>query len=160
MTTGEQISRYKMPDNVISSLSKLVNPEDASAFNFEIVCSPTGSTFATTFSKKPVQLWNVVTGKLIGKPIKHLREEKGFTVLMYSPDGKTLATIPLEGTVRLWDTSTGKHLKTLKGHSHVEHKSIAFSPDSKTIATGQMAQCYCGTSLLVRNIRKTSDIYK
>lgn len=136
VTAGEQISRYKMPDNVVSSLYKLVNPENASAYNFEIVCSPTGSTFATSLSDKPVRLWNVVTGKLIGKPIKRLKDEGGFTDLMYSPDGKTLATIPIDGTIRLWDTSTGKHLKTLKGYSIVERFFTAFSPDSKTIATG------------------------
>lgn len=136
VTAGEQISRYKMPDNVLSSLYKLVNPENATAFNFEIVCSPSGSTFATILKDKPVQLWNVVTGKLIGKPIKRLKDEGGFIDLIYSPDGKTLATISIDGTVRLWDTSTGKHLKTLKGYSIVERFFTAFSPDSKTIATG------------------------
>ena len=77
-----------------------------------------------TAGNNPVRLYNIATGKQIGKPIKHLKDEGGYTVVTYSPDGKTVATIPvgenfLGGTIRLWDVATRKLLKTLRGHATV-----------------------------------------
>src|SRR5262249_13879155 len=54
----------------------------------------------------------------------------------WAPDGKTLATLSEErGKVQLWDVAARKELRTLKtdlGESH----SLAFTPDSKTLAVG------------------------
>ncbi|MGW9433168.1 WD40 repeat domain-containing protein, partial [Streptomyces decoyicus] len=38
-------------------------------------------------------------------------------------------------TVRLWDVNSGKARTTLRGHTY-QVTSVAFSPDSKTLATG------------------------
>lgn len=114
--------------------------------------SPNGETLATVRYNKTVQLWNVHTGKRIGKLIRPPKDDPseggpiGVTDVVYSPDGNTLATIQLGnlgGTVRLWNAATGKHLKTLKGHSNCSN-SLEFSRDSKTIATGH----YDGTIIL------------
>ena len=104
--------------------------------------SPNGKSVATVRNNKSVQMWDISTGKRIGKLIKPPQDDPSddFTVtdIEYAPDGNTLATFQLGnlgGTVRLYDTSTGKHLKTLKGYTYCGN-SLKFSPDSKTIATG------------------------
>src|SRR5262249_42862797 len=57
-----------------------------------------------------------------------------------SPDGSRLATVaraPVtqgSGQVLVWDPRTGKELCRLKGHASAV-ASVAFSPDSKRIAT-------------------------
>ena len=101
-----------------------------------------GKSVATVRNNNTVQMWDISTGKRIGKLIKPPKDDPSdeitVTDVKYSPDGNTLATFQLGnlgGTVRLWDTSTGKHLKTLKGYTYCGN-SLKFSPDSKTIATG------------------------
>jgi WD40 repeat protein len=55
--------------------------------------------------------------------------------LLFSADGKMLAAAGgSELGVRIWDTATGKERGMLKPGSQAE--SIAFAPDSKTLATG------------------------
>ncbi|MDE0317967.1 MAG: WD40 repeat domain-containing protein [Candidatus Poribacteria bacterium] len=110
--------------------------------------SPNGETLATVRYNETAQLWNVNTGKRIGKLIKPLKDDpsEGDTWVEYSPDGNILATTQignLGGTVRLWNTATGKHIKTLKGHTYCGN-SFEFSSDSKTIITGH----YDGTLIL------------
>ncbi len=117
------------------------NLEEIAPWDYTIECSPTGDTFATIAGDNPVRLWDIATGTQTGKPIRSLKGEKSYTIVKYSPDGRTIVTIPVGedrfgGTVRLWDVGTGKHLKTLKGHSNCDYNSVAYSPDSKTIATG------------------------
>ena len=96
-----------------------------------------------------IRLWNVSTGTII----KTLSEDKSFEGgrrssvynVSFSPDGKTLASCgwkDKDAIIRLWDVATGRHRRTLK-HSHAKHKrewvvvkSISFSPDGKTLASG------------------------
>ena len=40
-----------------------------------------------------------------------------------------------DNTVRLWDATTGKERQKLEGHDHFVN-AVAFSPDSKTVASG------------------------
>lgn len=142
VTTGQLIKRYnRFGDGLFKKYFPWLYYEKASPISYQIQCSPTGDTFVTMADHTPVRLWNITTGKLIGKPIKHLKGEDGYISAMYAPDGNTIAIIPIggdlpDGTVRLWDVATGKHIKTLKGHSNCDFESVAFSPDSKTIATG------------------------
>jgi WD40 repeat protein len=66
----------------------------------------------------------------------------------FSPDGNILAAGGLQsrfpfslgqtGGVTFWDTRTGKQLATRYGHFDGA-TSLAFSPDSKTLATGDCA---------------------
>ena len=110
--------------------------------------SPNGETIAAVRHNETVQLWNISTGKHIGKPILPLKDDlpDGTTDIVYSPDGKTLATLQIGNrgsTVRLWNTITGKHLKTLKGYDNCAN-TLTFSPDSRTIFTSHQG----GTVLL------------
>ena len=62
-------------------------------------------------------------------------------VLAYSPDGKTLATSSRHNwakdtTIQLWDAVTCKHKTTLTTGHRKTVCSIAFSPNSRTVAGG------------------------
>jgi WD40 repeat protein len=52
-----------------------------------------------------------------------------------SPDGRWLGTSSHDRTVKLWDAQTLKLMRTLEGHRDVVW-CVAFSPDSKTFASG------------------------
>jgi WD40 repeat protein len=51
-----------------------------------------------------------------------------------SSDGKALAAACHDSTVRLYDAATGREQGILAGH-HLHLWCLAFSPDSKTLAT-------------------------
>ncbi|MYG00413.1 hypothetical protein F4212_14960 [Candidatus Poribacteria bacterium] len=107
------------------------HPENVRAVKY----SPDGETIAAIRHNESVQLWNISTGKHLGKPI--IPTTHYTTSIRYSPDGKTIATMQISNrgdTVRLWNSATGKHIKTLKGHDKCSN-SFTFSPDSKTIFT-------------------------
>ena len=53
---------------------------------------------------------------------------------MLSPDGKTVASVS-NNEIALWNAEKGKHITTLKDPS-AQFYSLTFSPDSKTLATG------------------------
>lgn len=54
----------------------------------------------------------------------------------FSCNGQTIVTASgVDGTAIIWNSSTGERLKTLIGHTDGV-SSVAFSPDSKTLASG------------------------
>jgi WD40 repeat protein len=118
---------------------------------------PDGKLFATGdgdsfFQDKPglVKVRDPATGRLVF-PLKG--HTACITGLTFSPDGKLLASAskdlsiveryrnadkpapPPKGEVILWDPTTGKELRRLKGFG-----SVAFSPDSKLVATAGFDQ--------------------
>ena len=80
-------------------------------------------------------------GSPMSLPFRRGYSIDGF-VLAYSPDGKTLATssrddLAKDTTVQVWDAATCKHKATLTGSWETKTLySIAFSPDSRTVAGG------------------------
>jgi WD40 repeat protein len=74
--------------------------------------------------------------------------------MAFSPDGKTLASgagwvekravLGVSGEIRLWEVATGKNIATLESQQgkgcfsnlFAAVRSIAFSPDGKTVASG------------------------
>ncbi|MDT4953221.1 MAG: hypothetical protein QOJ02_1359 [Acidobacteriota bacterium] len=105
-----------------------------------------------------ILLWNIETRQMLGeiKPGHQYKEQSArlspLTSIAFSPDGKTLASsgcgkleerVPggeshyfcVEGEIRLWDVATRQLLgQPLLGHKD-EIKSVAFSPDGKTLAS-------------------------
>ncbi len=92
--------------------------------------SPDGKMIAATGAGRAITLWDVATGK----EMRQFPNEGQPPALAYSPDGKMLAT-SWSNVCRLWDVGTGKELRQLKTGQAGYVYSIAFAPDSKTVAT-------------------------
>ena len=78
-----------------------------------------------------VIVWNVATGKRVGRPAGH---DGAVTCVAYTPDGKMLISGSIDKTVRLWDAASGKHLRLLSVHKEAI-TAIAISPDGKLVAS-------------------------
>jgi WD40 repeat protein len=91
-----------------------------------------GKTQITT-SHQNVRLWQ--GGKLVEPLIK---TDQILSAAVMSPNNQYIATLGLSGGSRtqIYDVNTGKLLRTIDGKSGVS--AVAFSPDSKFIATGEM----------------------
>ncbi|MDA0834156.1 MAG: WD40 repeat domain-containing protein [Planctomycetota bacterium] len=75
-----------------------------------------------------------------GVTLREQSEEAAFSSITFSPDRDDVACVDLDGTVLIWDVRTGKAVKTLRPtashpYTHV-FGAMAFSPDGKTIASG------------------------
>ncbi|MFF7727076.1 helix-turn-helix domain-containing protein [Streptomyces sp. NPDC008001] len=94
-----------------------------------------GTPFATGGESGINQIWDVTTGRslhsLRGKPWNNVHS------LAFGPAGTSLAIGSDDGTVQLWDTTTGKARTTFTGQG-APVRSLAFSPDGKTLATSSM----------------------
>ena len=101
-----------------------------------VAFSRDGKTLASGSADDTVRLWDVATGRQIGKPLTgHLGPVWS---VAFSPDGKTLASGSADDTVRLWDVATGRQIgKPLTGHLGPV-RSVAFSPDGRTLASGSL----------------------
>jgi RNA polymerase sigma factor (sigma-70 family) len=84
-----------------------------------------GSTFAAVSGQDSASLWDVATGKLLG------RFGTGVLTAALSPDGKTVRAGCRDGHVRVWDVPTGKELRDCDVGGNVE----LFSPDGKVAAS-------------------------
>jgi WD40 repeat protein len=95
-----------------------------------------------------VRLWDVTTGKELRALDGHTNGVRG---LAFAPDGKRLASASHDGTIRQWDPVSGGQLLKLdlpvgppihpagpRGSTADQGGvlSVAFSPDSKILATG------------------------
>jgi WD40 repeat protein len=116
------------------------------------VCAPDAMKIATAAGQKSAQLWDLGTGKPIGKPLQHvdrlqqvfgknvvLGYEADVSVLAFRPDGRVLLTGSASGLV-LWDVATCEptgapiRLQYIKGRGGAGRcMAGAFSADGNTI---------------------------
>ncbi|KAG2065509.1 WD40 repeat-like protein, partial [Suillus decipiens] len=80
-----------------------------------------------------VRLWEVATGKPVGKPL--LGHTRPVTSVSFSPDGTRIATGSWDGTVRLWNVAMGKPVCEIGEPTDGVH-SVSFSPDGTRVASG------------------------
>src|SRR5262249_27362707 len=79
-----------------------------------------------------VRLWNLASGRLLGRPVQH---GAWVTAVASSPDGRAILTGGWDLTARLWDARTGRPLSPPLKHSD-RVVSVAFSPDGRPLLTG------------------------
>jgi len=111
-----------------------------------VALSPDGKTLAVT-NGASIQLWEVATGK----ELPGLKgPQNGVFTITFSPDSKTLAGRGGDQVIYLWDTSTAKEIRQIKNKPPENRPgvvfinvwggsspSLAFSPDGKTLASGE-----------------------
>lgn len=122
-----------------------------------VTASPDGKLIATTGDDMICKLWDAATGKLKHELKGHdAKTPNDFPSMLYaatfSQDGKLLATGDKPGRVCVWNVVDGKQLGKLdapgiytwdpkqRRHSIGGIRSLAFSPDGKTVAVGGCGQ--------------------
>ncbi|HYV39187.1 MAG TPA: WD40 repeat domain-containing protein [Gemmataceae bacterium] len=110
----------------------------------DLAFTPDGKTLiAVDHGDNQVRLWDVVSGKEVrafnAGPADEKMKLRFMRRAVLSPDGRTLAVISKLNAgslyvVRLWDVATGKERHELPGYKY-SVDSVAFSPDSRLIAT-------------------------
>jgi WD40 repeat protein len=92
-----------------------------------------GGRMLITVDREKICHWDVAEGKLwktLDLVVPRPRTDR------LSPDGRTLAVTPYSGeAVRLYDTDTGKLRCVLQGDPAAGRYGLAFTPDSRTLAT-------------------------
>src|SRR5262249_786371 len=107
--------------------------------------SPYGETLASIGLDKTVRLWDTASGQLVETLQAH---DDSVGNLAFSPDGTILATQGTNhGEVELWSNgrgegevsklARGRLKRTLNDRSTGVSKTLIFSPNGKTLATGR-----------------------
>jgi WD40 repeat protein len=96
--------------------------------------SPDGKLLAIGTGAQNVVFWDVEVGRVRG----YLRQGTGVRALAFAPDGSGVATA-CGYVAKTWDSATRTERLELRGH-HGWIWSLAFSPDSRILATGSRDQ--------------------
>jgi WD40 repeat protein len=81
----------------------------------------------------PVKVWNLNTGKPVGRFSTREAHARAVGSIACSPDGRYVASGGERGDIRFWESSTGRLLFVIKGCGG-DVRSVAFSPDGKRLA--------------------------
>jgi len=119
----------------------------------KVVTAPGGKIVASVADDMICKLWDAATGKMI----RELRGHKeltphNFSSMLYAcaftADGKHLATVDKPGKIVVWEVESGKEVATMEApvmytwdpvarrHSIGGPRSLAFSPDGKSLVVG------------------------
>jgi serine/threonine protein kinase/WD40 repeat protein len=94
---------------------------------------------AASFSESDIYLWEVTTGREIGRLHGH---DSWVSALVFWPDGKKLASSSADQTIRIWDLPTRRCLAVLRGHRQPVFR-LKLLPDNKTLVSGSKDGTVC-----------------
>jgi WD40 repeat protein len=109
---------------------------------FSVAFSPNGAVFAVVYSKRPIELFDMSTLKLLAE----LKTQYSYVIsVAFSPDGKLIAAgggrCPdpgvCESGVQILNVATQEQQLLLDDFNYYPVNSLAFSPDSTLLATGE-----------------------
>ncbi len=133
---------------------KIIRSHDAHAkWIRKVRASHDGKMVASVADDMVCKLWDASTGKLMHELRGHLEKTRqGYGSMLFncafSADGKRLATADKVGKAIVWDVASGKKVTEVEAplmytwdpvqrlHSIGGMRSVAFSPDGKTLAVG------------------------
>lgn len=81
-----------------------------------------------------VQVWDLTTGKKVGREMPHTGDWVGLFSVAFSPDGKRILTGHKDGRARLWDWQTGQLTGTPMTHPGPVYDA-QFTPDGRHVVT-------------------------
>ncbi len=97
-----------------------------------VAFSPDSQTLATSGSDRTVRVWDVGSGREI-----RLIDGVGGGALAFSPSGQMLVMIGGGGSLTFWDVAANRRRLTPELETEAFRvRSIAFSPDGRTLAAG------------------------
>lgn len=113
----------------------------------DVTFSPDGKYVAATSYDRAIRVWDVATGEMIAVLVGSAGWIEG---LAFSPDSKQIAISSSTG-ILIWDIDSERIVATLRSHKieygasgfdKIEHWSIVFSPDGKSLLSASQNGLY------------------